>query len=201
MTLNSFLVARWTSTFLPLGAPAISSTAHCPSTVVQPSTPFVSKSNVSVGALSGTLSSSAAAAPGNRGHGAPAASAANVVLSIPRRVTFMGVLSPLLIRALSLQCLLLQTTDAGSAWAAGASTESASAFVPRSVTLDTGPVKRYTLTEFSHAQGAVRPTRGSRFPPQAGMGLREIGGHDLATTPRALFVTAVPDLDGDSRQG
>src|SRR5213594_5216509 len=96
MTLNVFLVARCTSTFLPLGAPAMSSTAHCPSTVVQPSIPFVSKSNLSVGTLSGTLSSSAAAAAGNRGHRAPATSAANVVLNILRRVTFMGLFSLLL---------------------------------------------------------------------------------------------------------
>src|SRR3989442_6038419 len=66
MTLNSFLVSRWTSTFLPLGAPAISSTAHCPWTVVHPATPVVSKSNLSVGTLSGTLSSSAALAGENR---------------------------------------------------------------------------------------------------------------------------------------
>src|SRR2546428_8228725 len=72
----------------------MSSTAHCPSTVVQPSMPFASKSNESVGTVSGTLSSSAAAAAGNRGHRAPTASAANVVLNIPRRVTFMGGLSP-----------------------------------------------------------------------------------------------------------
>src|SRR5438067_11533265 len=88
MTLNSLLVSRWTSTFLPLGAPAISSTAHCPWTVVQPSTPFVSKSNLSVGALSDTLSSSAALAGENRHHGAPSISAANAILTIPRRVTF-----------------------------------------------------------------------------------------------------------------
>src|SRR6266446_10654227 len=55
MTLNSFLVARCTSTFLPLGAPAISSTAHCPLTRVQPSMPFVSRSNRSAGRSSGTL--------------------------------------------------------------------------------------------------------------------------------------------------
>src|SRR5712692_9351789 len=94
MTLNSFLVARCTRTLLPLGAPAISSTAHWPSIVVQPWIPLPSKSNLSVGALSGTLSSSAAAAAGNRGHGALAASAANVVLSSPRRVTSIGVRSP-----------------------------------------------------------------------------------------------------------
>src|SRR5439155_10698571 len=61
MTLNSFLVARCTSTFLPLGAPAIFSTTHCPSTRVQPSMPFVSKSNRSVGRSSGTLISAGAA--------------------------------------------------------------------------------------------------------------------------------------------
>src|SRR5437867_7958492 len=44
ITLNACRVARWTSTRVPLGAPAMSSTAHCPSTVVQPSIPFVSKS-------------------------------------------------------------------------------------------------------------------------------------------------------------
>src|SRR6266545_7672040 len=89
MTLNAFSVARCTSTFLPLGAPAISSTAHCPSTVVQPSIPSASKSNVSVGTLSGTLSSSAAFAARDRGHHAPATSAATVLLSIVRRVTFI----------------------------------------------------------------------------------------------------------------
>src|SRR6266852_4419692 len=91
-TLNWFLVARCTSTFLPLGAPAISSTADCPSTVVQPSIPFASKSNLSVGTLSGTLSSSTASAARNRGRHAPATSA-TVVLNIARRVRFMDVLS------------------------------------------------------------------------------------------------------------
>ena len=67
MTLNSFLVARCTSTFLPLGAPAMSSTAHWPSTVVQPSIPLLSKSNVSTGMLSGNLTSMrAASAPPRR---------------------------------------------------------------------------------------------------------------------------------------
>src|SRR5438876_9159714 len=89
--LNSFFVPRCTSTLLPLGAPAMSSTAHWPSTVVQPSMPFASKSNLSTGTLSGTLSSSAAAGAGTRGHRA-ATSTANVVLSIPRRVTFMTLL-------------------------------------------------------------------------------------------------------------
>src|SRR5262249_25079981 len=61
MTLNSFLVARCVRTCAPLGAPAISSTAHWPWTVVQPSRPLVSKSNRSTGRLSGTLSSAGAA--------------------------------------------------------------------------------------------------------------------------------------------
>src|SRR2546428_6856725 len=91
MTLNVFFVARCTSTFLPLGASAISSTAHCPCTVVQPSSPFASKSNLSVGTLPGTLSSSAASAARNRGH-APATSAATVVLTIVRRVKLLNVL-------------------------------------------------------------------------------------------------------------
>src|SRR5437870_3466508 len=94
MTLNVFLVARCTSTFLPLGAPAMSSTAHCPSTVVQPSIPFASKANLLVGTLSGTLNSSAASAARNRGNDhAPATSAATVVLNVARRVTFMDVRS------------------------------------------------------------------------------------------------------------
>src|SRR2546425_1852899 len=93
MTLNWFLVARCTSTFLPLGAPTMSSTAHWPSTVVQPSMPFASKSNLTTGTLSGTLSSSAAAAVGNRDHRATT-SAASVFLNIPRRVPFMRILAP-----------------------------------------------------------------------------------------------------------
>src|SRR4029453_974582 len=88
MTLNSFFVARWTSTFLPLGASAMSSTAHWPSTVVHPSTPLALKSNLSTGTLSGTLSSSAAPAAETRDHPSTA-SAASVVSSILRRVTFM----------------------------------------------------------------------------------------------------------------
>src|SRR5438132_5406436 len=91
MTLNSFWVARWTSTLLPLGAPAMSSTAHRPSTVVQPSRPLASKSNLSTGTLSGTLSSSAAAAAGRRGHRVTT-SAANVVVNIARRVRFVMLL-------------------------------------------------------------------------------------------------------------
>src|SRR5216683_2734657 len=61
MTLNWFLVERCTSTFLPLGAPAMSSTAHWPSTVVQPSMPLVSKSKRSTGMLSGNLTTAGAA--------------------------------------------------------------------------------------------------------------------------------------------
>src|SRR5436190_6222433 len=90
MTLNSFFVARCTSTFLPLGAPAISSTVHCPSTVDQPWTPLVSKSNFSSGTLPGIFSSSAAS--GSWGHGPLInAAPANVNLKIVRRVTFMTV--------------------------------------------------------------------------------------------------------------
>ena len=55
--------------------------------------PFTWKSNLSVGTLSGILSSSAAAAAGNRDHRAPATSAANAIVDIPRRVTFRGALS------------------------------------------------------------------------------------------------------------
>src|SRR6266542_5562848 len=45
ITLNSFLVARCSKAFLPTGAPGKSSTTHWPPTCVQPSIPFVSKSN------------------------------------------------------------------------------------------------------------------------------------------------------------
>src|SRR5207253_6375764 len=89
MTLNSFLVARCTSTFLPLGAPAISSTVHCPSTVDQSSTPLVSKSNFTSGALSDSLRSSAADACEEPSQRRPTTSVANVDLHMPRRVTFM----------------------------------------------------------------------------------------------------------------
>src|SRR5438477_10378565 len=94
MTLNSFFVARCTSTFLPLGAPAISSTVHCPSTVDQPWTPLVSKSNFSSGTLPGIFSSSAAS--GSWGHGPLInAAPANVNLKIVRRETFMRPPRPL----------------------------------------------------------------------------------------------------------
>src|SRR5437763_10911936 len=89
MMLNSFFVARCTSTFLPLGAPAISSTVHCPSTVDQSSTPLVSKSNFTSGALSDTLSSSAANACEEPSQRRPITSVANVNWHMPRRVTFM----------------------------------------------------------------------------------------------------------------
>src|SRR5882672_11363446 len=80
MTLNSFVVARWTSTLLPLGAPAMSSTAHRPATVLQPSIPVVSKSNAVVGTLSGTLISvGAARAPRRRLTPTPATAASAVV--------------------------------------------------------------------------------------------------------------------------
>ena len=51
-------------TFVPLGAPSIGSTAQRPLTVVQPSMPPRSKSNVSVVALSATVSSAGAASAG-----------------------------------------------------------------------------------------------------------------------------------------
>src|SRR5215467_12677255 len=89
MTLNWFRVARCTRTFLPLGAPAMSSTAHWPSTIVHPSMPLLSKSNFSVGTLSGTLSSSAAMAAGRWDPPAPARTAASVTPKRRRRVTFM----------------------------------------------------------------------------------------------------------------
>src|SRR5947207_14498079 len=84
ITLYSFRVARCTSTFLPLGAEGISSTAHCPSAMLQPSIPFASKSNFSSGTLSGTLIS-AAAADGGRRVTPYAPSAANTALNQARR--------------------------------------------------------------------------------------------------------------------
>src|SRR5712691_2250855 len=85
MTLNSFVVARCTSTFFPLGAPAISSTAHWPATVAQPSIPPVSKSNVSVVALSGSLISAGAARARPRRLVPKAPIAASAALSTWRR--------------------------------------------------------------------------------------------------------------------
>ena len=61
ITLNSFLVARCTKAFLPIGAPAKSSTTHWPRSSVQPSIPFVSKSNFCSVTPSGTLISGGAA--------------------------------------------------------------------------------------------------------------------------------------------
>src|SRR5882724_4444126 len=62
ITLKAFCTARCTSTRLPLGAPAISSTPHRPAIAFHSSSPFCSKSNRSVGAVGDTLSSSARAA-------------------------------------------------------------------------------------------------------------------------------------------
>src|SRR5882672_4316852 len=62
ITLKAFCTARCTSTRLPPGAPAISSTPHWPAIDFHPSNPFCSKWKRSVGALGGTLSSSARAA-------------------------------------------------------------------------------------------------------------------------------------------
>src|SRR5205814_8565284 len=61
MTLNSMFVARWTSTLLTLGAPAMCSTAHRPPTVLHASIPVISTSNAVVGTLSGILISVGAA--------------------------------------------------------------------------------------------------------------------------------------------
>src|SRR5262245_28800171 len=88
MTLNSFLVARCTRTFLPPGAPAMSSTAHWPVTVVQLARFCVAKSTVTSGMLSGTFTSTAANAPGDRRVIPIMPSAASDALSNPRRVTF-----------------------------------------------------------------------------------------------------------------
>src|SRR5213595_2637877 len=85
ITLNSFLVARCTSTFLPLGAPAMSSTAHWPSTVVHPSMPLVSKSKRSTGMFSGNLISAGAARARACRLRLKAAAAANPALTRPRR--------------------------------------------------------------------------------------------------------------------
>src|SRR4029450_3128499 len=59
ITLNAFCVARWTSAWRPLGAPAISSTAHRPSIDRHPSRPGPSKSKREVGACGASVRSSA----------------------------------------------------------------------------------------------------------------------------------------------
>src|SRR5262245_14930685 len=88
MPLNSFRVARCTRTFLPPGAPAMSSTAHWPVTVVQLARFGVAKSTVISGMLSGTFTSTAANAPGDRRVSPMTPSAATDALSSLRRVTF-----------------------------------------------------------------------------------------------------------------
>src|SRR5438132_5770890 len=85
MTLNAFPAARWSSARLPLGAPATSSTAHWPSTVVQPSIPFASKSMRSTGTPSGSLISAGSATARERGVTPNAASSASVALTMSRR--------------------------------------------------------------------------------------------------------------------
>src|SRR2546425_4465962 len=85
ITLNAFPAARWTSARLPLGAPATSSTAHWPSTVVQPSIPFASKSTRSTGTLSGSLISAGSATARECGVTPNAASSASVALTMCRR--------------------------------------------------------------------------------------------------------------------
>src|SRR6267378_806882 len=91
MTLNSFVVARWTSTRLPLGAPAMSSTAHRPVTLLQPSIPVVSKSNAVVGTLSGTLISAGAARARRRLAPKPARATSAVVKNRRRGIVAITV--------------------------------------------------------------------------------------------------------------
>src|SRR5262245_23459130 len=88
MTLNSLRVARCTRTFLPPGAPAMSSTAHWPVTVVQLARFCVAKSAVTSGMLSGTFTSAAANAFSDRRVIPMTPSAASDALNNPRRVTF-----------------------------------------------------------------------------------------------------------------
>src|SRR5262245_29262198 len=90
MTLKSLFTARCTSTRFPLGAPAMSSIAHWPVTMVQPSIPLASKSQRSAASPSGTRSSSAAAAEAPRvtTEVANEASPTSAVVSARRRDTF-----------------------------------------------------------------------------------------------------------------
>src|SRR5262245_14787223 len=93
MTLNSLLVARWTRTALPLGAPAISSAVHWPATVVHPARVGASKSTVCDGTSSGSRSSGTAAL--GRPRLAPTApSAASAVFSTRRRAIIASPPSP-----------------------------------------------------------------------------------------------------------
>src|SRR5215471_7208839 len=94
MTLNSFGVARCTRTFLPSGAPAMSSTAHWPVNVVQLARFCVAKSTATSGMLSGTFTSTAANAPGDRRVSPMTPSAASDALSTLRRVMFKNRMGP-----------------------------------------------------------------------------------------------------------
>src|SRR5262249_46179557 len=100
---------RCTRALLPLGAPAISSTAHWPSTVVQPSMPLVSKSNVSTGRLSGNLISVGAASASFRGLKPRTPSAASAAPNHPRRdivpCSMLNLLVELLTHGLPLRVL------------------------------------------------------------------------------------------------
>src|SRR5713101_4019929 len=85
ITLNSFLVARCNRAFLPTGAPGNSSTPHWPPICVQPSIPFVSKSNFCSITPSGILISGGAA-PTVRDEPSPyAPSAVNAISNSLRR--------------------------------------------------------------------------------------------------------------------
>src|ERR1700730_10552854 len=85
ITLNSFFVARCSKAFLPTGAPGKSSTIHWPPTCVQPSIPFVSKSNFCSGTLSGILISGGAACAEGDEPSPYAPSAAHAILNSPLR--------------------------------------------------------------------------------------------------------------------
>src|SRR5712691_1481734 len=85
ITLNSFLVARCTKAFLPIGAPGKSSTTHWPPTCVQPSIPLASKSNFCSVTPSGILISGGAALAEGDEPNPYAPSAVNAILNSPLR--------------------------------------------------------------------------------------------------------------------
>ncbi len=99
ITSNSFFVARWTRTRFPLGAPGISSSVHCPSTVVQPSRLLASKSYRSSGVPADKVSSGGAATARRWAVRAQAPTAASAVRIIARRVIVRRFMASLLVSA------------------------------------------------------------------------------------------------------
>src|SRR5258705_1254750 len=115
ITLHAFLVARCSTAFLPAGAPAKSSTTHWPPACVQPSIPFVSKSNFCSVAPSGILISGGAACAEGDERSPYAPSTAPATLSSLRRDMIGACIASSLIQLLrhSLPLSTLYQRDVG----------------------------------------------------------------------------------------